>query len=99
MKVTHAKFGQGTIINQDANNVTVDFNGVQKTLIIKFANLTNEDGSAFGVAFVAPAKNKISASKLREKLNVTSGGQTMTRAELNDFAEERNRIAMKTISW
>lgn len=55
-QVNHTNFGLGTIISQDADNVTVDFNGTVKTLIIKFARLTNVDGTPFGVTFVAPKK-------------------------------------------
>lgn len=51
--VNHPKFGLGTVIAQDANNVRVDFNGNVKVLVIAFCNLTNEDGTAF---YTAPAK-------------------------------------------
>lgn len=58
-QVNHTQFGTGTIVSQDENNVTVDFNGTIKILIIKFARLTNLDGTPFGVIFVAPkAKTK-----------------------------------------
>lgn len=78
MKVIHAKFGTGTIISQDANNVTVDFNGVAKILLIKFANLTNEDGTPFGNIYTAPPTaglpafipaKKSASQKRREKAN------------------------------
>lgn len=65
MKVTHAQFGTGTVISQDANNVTVDFNGTTKTLIIKFARLMNEDGTAFGSQFVSEKKTKKTNSQKR----------------------------------
>jgi hypothetical protein len=55
-KVFHKTFGQGSVISETNGNVTVDFNGVEKTLIVKFAGLKNEDGSDYGVVFVAPEK-------------------------------------------
>lgn len=59
MKLYSTHFGNGTVISKDANNVTIDFNGTVKTLVIKFANLTNEDGSIFGTqAIAAPKKSK-----------------------------------------
>lgn len=45
MQVTSKTFGTGTVISQDASTVQVDFNGVVKKLLIKYANLTLEDGS------------------------------------------------------
>ena len=54
--VNHTIFGKGEIVNQDANNVTINFNGNIKTMVIRFANLTNEDGSEFGVQSVAKQK-------------------------------------------
>ncbi len=38
----HPTLGEGQVISQDANNVTVDFNGTTKVMIIKFAKLKNE---------------------------------------------------------
>lgn len=58
MKVNHPTLGKGQIVNQDENNVTVDFAGIVKTLVIKFSKLTNEDGSPFGIQATAPAKKK-----------------------------------------
>lgn len=53
MKVTSKIFGTGTVISQDATTVKVDFNGEVKNLMLRFANLTNEDGTAF---YVEPKK-------------------------------------------
>ena len=53
MKVTSKIFGTGTVISQDATTVKVDFNGEVKNLILRFANLTNEDGTTF---YVEPKK-------------------------------------------
>lgn len=53
-QVTHKIFGTGTVTINDAKTVTVNFNGEVKTLVIKFANLTNEDG----IAWTAPKVKK-----------------------------------------
>ena len=66
MKVTHPKLGAGTVVSQDTDKVTVDFNGTVKTLLIKFAKLSNEDGSPFGTQFEAPVKKK--ATKFEKRL-------------------------------
>lgn len=55
--VNHKLFGQGTVISNDAKTVTVNFNGEQKTLVIKFANLLNEDGSAWKPTKVVAKKS------------------------------------------
>lgn len=52
-KVKSKIFGTGTVISQDATTVKVDFNGEVKNLMLKFANLTNEDGTAY---YVEPKK-------------------------------------------
>lgn len=58
MKVNHPTFGIGQIVNQDENNVTVDFSGTIKVLVIKFSKLTNEDGSTFGAQITSVEKKK-----------------------------------------
>ena len=65
-QVIHPTLGQGTVVSQDSSNVTVDFNGTVKTLVIAFSKLTNIDGSIFGVAFVAPIKK---AKKAKTAIN------------------------------
>ena len=58
-QVNHNQFGKGTVVSNDGTNVTVDFSGVQKIMVIKYARLTNEDGTPFGTqAVAAPAKAK-----------------------------------------
>ena len=47
MKVTHAKFGIGTVISTTKDTVMVNFNGETKELMKMYANLKNEDGSSF----------------------------------------------------
>lgn len=58
MKVNHPIFGIGKTVSQDENNVTVDFSGTIKTLVIKFSKLTNEDGTPFGAQAVVTEKKK-----------------------------------------
>jgi hypothetical protein len=103
MILTHSKFGQGTLISQTDANVTVDFNGEIKTLIIKFANLTNEDGSAFGTPFVAPAKKVKSQRKISEQFAITSGGSFndmfSSTKEREDWKDERAKKSFNSISW
>jgi len=55
-QVTHSNFGTGTVIEQDAKTVTVDFNGIVKKMMTAFAKLTNEDGTPFGTQFVVKIK-------------------------------------------
>ena len=90
-QVSHIKFGIGNIISEDGTNITINFNGIEKTLIIKFANLTNIDGYAYGVQFIAPVKK----SKKLNKANFMSAEEfskskysTMSKS---DFEEERNK--------
>lgn len=57
MQVTSKVFGTGTVISRDASTVRVDFNGTVKNLLIKYANLTLEDGSIMaGEDYKAKAK-------------------------------------------
>jgi hypothetical protein len=103
MILTHSQFGQGTLISQTETTVTVDFNGVQKVMVTKFARLTNQDGSAFGTLFVAPAKKVKSQRKISEQLSITSGGSfndmfTSTQ-EREDWKAEQAKKAMNSISW
>lgn len=99
MKVIHTNFGTGTILNQDANNVTVDFNGTVKTLIIKFAKLTNEDGSEFGVTFVAPTKKAKKQNRAnfmtQEEFAKTEAGR-MTEIEWIEYREQVVRNNMQS---
>lgn len=43
--LNHSQFGIGTLVSNDQKTVTVNFNGIEKKLFIKFASLKNEDGS------------------------------------------------------
>ena len=38
-KVNHPHFGEGTVVSQDENNITVNFENGDKVLVKKFANL------------------------------------------------------------
>ena len=99
MKVTHTTLGQGEVISQDANNVTVDFNGTIKIMVIKFAKLKNEDGSDFGTTYVAPATK----TKKLNKANFINVEEYKKSEYFNmskaDYEEMRKKDAYKTISW
>lgn len=105
--VISAQLGIGTVISEENGNITVDFNGTVKTLIVKFARLTNEDGTAYGEQFTAKPKKEISKKKLAEKLEVSSNKPaswmnadgTKNWDKYNDFIEERERAAINSISW
>jgi len=93
-QVTHNTFGIGTVVSEKDGNITINFSGVEKTLIIKFAGLKNLDGSDYGVVFVAPVKK----SKKLNDSNFFHGKELpmMTNSEF----EERNRIAARNCkSW
>lgn len=97
MKVSHKQFGTGTVISQDANNVTVDFNGTVKTLITKFSRLTNEDGSEFGITFVAPVKKtkKLNPANFGAKSNYDN----WTSDQKYAFDQKLARNAYNSKSW
>ena len=92
-KVTHHRLGQGEVINNDGTNVTVDFNGVIKSFVIRFAKLKNEDGSDYGDTYVAPVKKE-------KKLNPANFGSKCTpltnhdRYELEEHTKRQQRIFM-----
>lgn len=69
MKLTHHTFGTGTVVSQDGDNITIDFNGVVKTIIIKYANLINEDGTLFGASALIPVAKKSKSQKRRQRDN------------------------------
>lgn len=101
MKVSHVQFGTGTVTAQDDNNVTVDFNGILKTFVTKFAKLLNEDGSPFGIQFVQKEKTKKTNSEKRlafertltveqkMELEFLNPDGTRNHNAYNDFLERR----------
>ena len=64
MKVTSKIFGEGTVISEDAKAqiVTVNFNGEEKKMMVKYAGLTLEDGSIYKLA--APKKVYVKEPKM-----------------------------------
>jgi len=99
MTLTHSRFGTGTLISESNGNVTINFNGEIKTLIVKFAGLKNEDGSDYGVAFVAPlkkAKKLNPANFMSDAEFAKSKYSTMSN---DDFDDERRNARFNTISW
>jgi hypothetical protein len=98
--LTHGTFGQGTLISEENGNVTIDFDGTIKTLVIAFARLKNEDGSAYGVTFEANTKkatNKRKSSNfMTNEEYANSKYSTMSKS---DFEEERKRNAWGSKSF
>jgi hypothetical protein len=97
--VKHPQFGTGTVISQDSENVTVDFGGVVKTLIIRFAKLTNEDGTFFGVQAVArpkKAKKLNRANFMSEEEYRNSDVAKMSKDEWEAMREARKRSSHST---
>jgi hypothetical protein len=98
IQVTHPTLGTGTIINQDENNVTVDFNGTVKTLVIKYAKLTNEDGTAFGVQAVAKEKKARKVNKANGRITAEEWAKSKySTMSKDDFADERAMDAYKSV--
>lgn len=71
--VNHKLFGTGTVVSNDAKTVTVNFNGEVKNLAIKFANLTNEDGTIW------------TAPKVKKAVVVKSDLSAYSDSELKDI--------------
>ena len=69
-QVNHKLFGTGTLVSNDAKTVSVNFNGEVKNLAIKFANLTNEDGSSW-----KPTKVKVTKGESYSFNEVCKGDQ------------------------
>ena len=97
-------FGQGTVISEDTGgNITVNFNGTVKTLVVAFAKLTNEDGSAYGQVFIAPEKKQMSSKKRSEKLQIKSKGSLDSMfssvEDRENWKEKREQIKRNTISY
>lgn len=110
--VNHPTFGKGQIISQDATNVTVDFAGEIKTLVIKYSKLTNEDGSPFGVqAFAEDKKKKKSFAEKRmefertlteddkRKLRFENADGSFDQDAYDRFAEEQEKKKWASKSW
>ena len=57
--LNHSTFGIGTLISSDSKTVKVDFNGSIKTLVIKYANLLNENGSVWNAPKLKKESKKI----------------------------------------
>lgn len=99
MKVSHTQFGIGTVVSQDAENVTVDFNGTVKTLVIKFARLSNEDGTPFGSQFVAPVKKAAKLNKANFMSKEEFSKSIYSTMSKNDFEEERMNATRNSKSF
>ena len=97
MNLTHNNFGIGQVVSEDHGNITINFQGVVKTLIVKFANLKNEDGSDYGVSFIAKKEKskKLNRSNFMTKEDVANY-VPMTR---NEYDADRRRAQLTCKSW
>lgn len=97
--VTHNTFGTGTVISMNEKNVTVDFNGEVKTLIIAFARLKNEDGSAFGITFIAKPKKVKKLNKANFMTQEEFEKTGYANRSNDDYLEDRQRAAWASKSF
>lgn len=110
--VKHPSFGIGQIVSKDENNVTVDFNGTIKTLVIKFSKLTNEDGSPYGAQAVPieKKKKKTNAEKRmawertltedqKRELRFENPDGSHNQAAYDRFMEEQEKKKWASRSW
>ena len=107
MKVNHNKFGQGSVISEDANNITIDFNGEVKVLVKRFARLTDESGAPL---FEEPAK-EIKVKKNYRSVSSKPNTEVKERGlflnpdgsrnweAYNDWMEAREEKRRNVISW
>jgi hypothetical protein len=109
--VKNFQFGLGKVISEENGKATINFNGSIKTLIVKFAHLTNEDGSEFigstefkAVAAKAnPYHKNVTAeqkqAKLSAKLAVTAHHEPLTQKEKEDLEDYMKAQQRNSISW
>lgn len=97
--VNHPIFGQGQVTSQDDNNVTVDFNGTVKTLIIKFSKLTNEDGTPFGQQFEAPKKRTKKLNKANFMSSEEYAKSETAKMSKDDWEAKRERAKWASIGY
>lgn len=91
MKVNHPIFGQGQVKSQDDKLVTVDFNGLEKTLVIAFSKLTNEDGTVFGAVYVAPKQKSFKKNKSNFMSKEEYANSSVAKMSNDDFEEMRKK--------
>jgi len=99
MKVTHNTFGTGTVISSENGNVTIDFNGTVKTMVIAYARLLNEDGTPYGVAFVAKEKTAKKLNKANFMSKAEFSKSKYSTMSNDDFADEREADKINSKSF
>jgi len=87
--VTHNTFGTGIVISLENGNVTIDFNGEVKTMVIAFARLKNEDGTAFGTTFVTEPKKAKKLNKANFMSEEEKANNKYSNMSKDDFKELR----------
>jgi len=96
--LTSEKYGIGTLISEENGKVSIQFESGIKSLIVKFAKLTNEDGSIFegstgDVVIEAKPENKFKSNgrtaeqKHAEKMSITAHSN-YDRFELQNWYNE-----------
>lgn len=98
-QVNHPTLGKGQVISFDENNITVNFNGTLKTLVIKFSKLTNENGSVFGSQFIAPvkkAKKLNQANFMSHEEYMKTDTAKMSKDDFEDYREAKKRASHST---
>lgn len=97
MNLIHATYGIGQVISEENGNITINFNGTIKTLIVKFAGLTNEDGSIYGETFVPKAKKVKKLNKanfMSAEEFAKSDAAKMSKDEWNEYRERKVRESL-----
>ena len=98
MNLTSEKYGMVTLISEENGKVNIQFSCGVKSLIVKFAHLTNEDGTAFvgttgDIVIEAKAevkynhKGRTAEQKHAEKMSISSHSE-YDRFELQNWYDE-----------
>lgn len=111
-QVNHKAFGTGTVIANDGTNVTVDFNGTIKVMVIAYSRLTNVDGTPYGTHAVAEVKKakktgsqkriaweKTLTEEQKRAINFENADGSRNYDAVNRFNEERSRAAWASIGY
>jgi hypothetical protein len=81
-QVSHSKFGTGEVVSFDGRLVTVNFNGGEKKLLAKMANLTTLDGKSFVPKVSARVLVNPSSSN---DVRLYFGGDAYAKVDVYDF--------------
>ena len=76
------KYGTGTLISELNGKATINFNGKEVSLLVKFAKLTKEDGSDFEATIFE--EKEIEVKKVRKTRKVIAE-KFVTKADLTEY--------------